>query len=314
MKIAKISIILPSYNGEQFINEAIKSVLSQTFKNFDFYLINNGSNDNTLEIMKKYCLNDNRIKIINNYKITPKFKSVNETLNKLKYKWVSVIDDDDILFKNKYEYQINYLNKHPKIKVLSNLATYITDGVNSYGKSINQLKYQNSCFNLIQNKKNVGLTGPGVLFDKDIILKLGGFRDKFWPADDTDMWTRVAENGFVVYSNPKIFIKYRVHKSSITTSNFLLSKTKDKWVNDCLQKRLLKKKELSYDDFCETLKKKPIMYKMSLYFNNRCDYHFRSSIIYLVDKNYFFFLIKLILSFIHNPLRFFSKFSKRIIF
>ena len=62
------------------------------------------------------------------------------------------------------------------------------------------------------------------------------------PCDDTDLWTRFAENNYIIYAIPKILIKYRVHSSSIITSNFFPSRNKNNWVNHCLKRRLKKKK------------------------------------------------------------------------
>ena len=98
IKKKEISIILPSCNGSKYIEKAIKSILNQSYKNFDFYLLNNKSTDNTLKIMMNFKKIDNRIKVINN-KFRSKTTSVNQIVNKIKTKWISVIDDDDIHIK-----------------------------------------------------------------------------------------------------------------------------------------------------------------------------------------------------------------------
>ena len=85
-KIEKITIIIPCYNNGKFLNDSIKSVLYQTYKNFDLYLINNGSTDNSLDIMRIHESKDKRIFVVNYKKKTSRGKSVNNLLKRLKTK------------------------------------------------------------------------------------------------------------------------------------------------------------------------------------------------------------------------------------
>lgn len=312
MNKSTIAIIIPCYNGEIFLAETIKSVLSQSYKNFDLYLLNNGSTDNSLSIMKKFKKIDNRIKIVNNKFKTSRAKSINALLKKISNKIVSIIDADDIMLKYKTKIQIDYLKKNPNVKFLSCLGTYIADGRKTYGKTINQIKSHKSCFELIKKGKNVGILTPGIIFYRSIFLKLGGFREKFWPCDDTDLWTRCAENKHIVFVIPKVLIKYRIHSNSITTSDFFLSRKKNDWVNDCLKRRLKKKNEITFDEYCKNTEKRNIFKKISNFSNDSCDFYFRSSIIYMINNDYSKILFFLFLSFLHNPLRFYFKVHKRI--
>jgi glycosyltransferase involved in cell wall biosynthesis len=312
MNKSTIAIIVPCFNGEVFLEQTIKSVLSQSYKNFNLYLLNNGSTDNSLSIMKKYKKIDNRIKIINNRFKTSRAKSINTLLKKISNKIVSVIDADDIMLKNKTKIQIDYLKRNPNVKFLSCLGTYIADGRKTYGKTINQIESHKSCFELIKKGKNVGILTPGIIFYRSIFLKLGGFREKFWPCDDTDLWTRCAENKHIIYVIPKVLIKYRIHSNSITTSDFFLSRKKNDWVNDCLNRRLKKKNEITFNEYCKNLKKRKFFKKIFNYLDDNCDFYFRNSIIYIINNDFSKILFFLFLSFLHNPLRFYLKVHKRI--
>ena len=312
MNKSTIAIIVPCYNNDSFLEQTIKSILSQSYKNFVLYLLNNGSSDNSLNIMMKYKRADKRIKIINHQHKTSKAKSVNVLLKKISNKIISLIDADDIMFKNKIQVQMNYLKKNPDVMFLSCLGTYITDGKKTYGKTTNQISDHQSCFRLINNQKNIGILTPGIIFYKDAFLKVGGFREEFWPCDDTDLWTRCAENNYIVYTIPKILIKYRIHFNSITTNNFFLSKNKNNWVNHCLKRRLKKKKEISFKNYSKNLQNRSIYKKILDFSNDWCDFYFRNSIMYLIDKKYIKLSFFLLLSFVHNPLRFYYKIYKRI--
>ena len=90
--------------------------------------------------------------------------------------------------------------------MLSCLAKYTIDGEKTFGISNNPFSNLNSCFNIIKNYKNIGLLFPGIIFDRNVVIKIGGMRDKFWPSDDLDLSNRIAENGYIVYSIPKPLI------------------------------------------------------------------------------------------------------------
>ena len=314
MKKSRVAIIVPCYNAEKYLVDTTKSILSQSYKHFNLYLLNNGSTDNTYKIIKAQKKKDRRIKIINYKKKTSRAKSVNNIIKKISNKLVCIIDADDLMFKNKLKIQLNYLKKYPYIKFLSCLGTYITDGKKNYGKTINQLKSHNSCYKLIRNKKNVGLLTPGIIFFRNEFLKVGGFREDFWPCDDTDLWTRCAEKNYTVYAIPKILIKYRIHKNSITTSNFFFSKKKNAWVNDCLKRRLIGKKEISFEKFCKNLNKRNLSKKIINLLNDKCDFYFRNIIVHIIENNFIKIFIYLVMSLVCNPIRFYSKIKKRYIY
>tara|TARA_B100001248_G_C27372950_1_gene452668 strand:+ start:697 stop:1665 length:969 start_codon:yes stop_codon:yes gene_type:complete len=312
MSSAKISIVLSCYNGEKFLEDTIKSVLHQSHSNFTLFLINNGSIDNSLGIMKKYEIKDSRIKVINHEVNSSRASRINEVLEIITDRWVALIDADDIMLKNKIEVQLAYLNKYPEIKVLGCLATYITSTEKSFGLALNRLEKHNSCFELIRKGKNIGTPPSGVIMETEVIKKIGGFRGEFWPADDTDLWNRVAENGFIVYALPKVLLKYRIHSESFSANKFIEVKIKNEWMNRCLNLRLKNEKEISFDDFYKNFKKKSFIYKFQFYTKIYSDMYFRKSVKFLVDKKFIIFFYYITLSFFLNPFRIFLKILQRI--
>ena len=101
---------MPVYNGEDFIETAIQSILNQAFRDFEFLILNDGSNDKTLEIINKYSQKDNRIKIINqnNVGLT---KSLNTCINLSQGAYIARQDADDISVNSRFEKQVYFLRK-----------------------------------------------------------------------------------------------------------------------------------------------------------------------------------------------------------
>ena len=107
-----ISVLLCTYNDEKYIKDAIESILNQTFKKFEFIIVNDGSTDRTLDIIKQY--NDERIVLIDK-KNTGLTDSLNLGVSIAKTNWIARMDGDDISINNRFENQIKYLkDKEPQ--------------------------------------------------------------------------------------------------------------------------------------------------------------------------------------------------------
>lgn len=102
-----VSIIMPSYNTENFIVDTINSVLKQTYKNWELIIVDDCSTDNTMDILKQF--NDDRIKICKNEKNSGAAISRNKALREAKGKWVAFLDSDDLWYPDKLEKQIKFM-------------------------------------------------------------------------------------------------------------------------------------------------------------------------------------------------------------
>ena len=111
-----ISVIMSNYNTpEEYLREAIESILNQTYKNFEFIIIDDCSTDNSLEIIKSY--NDERIVLIENEENIGLTKSINKGLAVAKGEYIARMDADDVSLPQRFEKQINYMNDHTELIV-----------------------------------------------------------------------------------------------------------------------------------------------------------------------------------------------------
>jgi glycosyltransferase involved in cell wall biosynthesis len=120
-----VSVIIPTYNRANLLKYSIQSVLSQTFKHFEIIIINNYSNDNTLEVINSY--NDNRIKIINYKNNGIIAKSRNQGLIQSSGRYIGFLDDDDLWCPDKLENQIKYMESNPEIDITYSNAVVIDE-------------------------------------------------------------------------------------------------------------------------------------------------------------------------------------------
>lgn len=181
-----ISIILPVYNGAEHLTECIESLLSQTYKNFELIIVDDGSTDNTPMILRNFTQKDKRIKIITHKNNKKQIAAGNTALKNTTGVYIARMDADDISFPNRLEKQIEFLQKNLNVGILGSWVHIIDND----GKHIETMETNTS----------QGFLGWSLLFDasfvhssvmmrKEIIIKTGYYQTQ--QAEDYDLWSRV---------------------------------------------------------------------------------------------------------------------------
>ena len=211
-KSNSVSILLPVFNCEPYIEKAINSLINSTFKNFEIVFINDGSTDNTLQLVKK--INDKRIKIYNKGN-SGLIETLNFGLQKCKYHIVMRMDGDDIIDKYKIEKQLSYLLKSESILVGTQGKLINSDGIKK--RDINlPINHDEIVKSLL--KFSPGLIHPSVMFYKDALIKIGGYNQNFKHAEDYEMYLRLIKVGKLSNLNEKL-IYLRKHDTNVSSIN-----------------------------------------------------------------------------------------------
>jgi len=210
--MCKVSILVPVFNQETYIKEALKSILNQSFKSFEIIIINDGSTDKTLEIIKSF--KDKRIKIFST-KNKGIISALNYGIEKCTSNIIARFDGDDIMLSERLKIQYDTFIKKKPILLGSN--AYIIDS-NSIliGKSNLPIKKNNIRSNLL--KLAPSFFHSSVMFNKERIKRLGGYNLNAQYVEDYDLWLSLYKEG-VVLNIYKPLIKYRVHNESISKKN-----------------------------------------------------------------------------------------------
>ena len=197
-----ISILLPIYNGIEYIDDSVNSIINQTYNNWELLIGINGHNENS-DIYKKaklYENKSNKIKVYDFYNIKSKVDTLHELLKVSKYDWISLIDVDDIWLKNKLYKQSEYMKNYD---VIGTYAHYFgeTDGIPKLPL------YDISNMNFIQSNP---LINSSVLLKKELC-----FWDKFYEGiEDYELWLRLRKQNKNFYNLPDILVRHRIHKDS----------------------------------------------------------------------------------------------------
>ena len=201
-----ISCIMSVYADDNYLENAIQSILKQTFEKFELIIINDGATDKCQSIIAKYRSSDSRITVINNDTNYGLAYALNVGIAYANGEYISRMDGDDISKKNRFEKQFLYMKKNPHIDILgSNIEVIDFDG--KYTKNINfpennkeisqRLKYCNC------------LAHPSVIMKLDIIKKLDGYDEHLRFAQDYDLWHRAMRAGFKFGNIQENLLEYR---------------------------------------------------------------------------------------------------------
>jgi len=237
----EITVLTCCYNASSFIKETIESILAQTYTNFKYLIIDDGSTDETYLILKKYQKTDSRIKIIQK-EHSGLTHSLNLGLQEAKSKWIARLDADDIALPQRLEQQFKYSQEHN--------ATLIGGGaiiINEQGFIISRYDYPDNHIQLLnkleQNKPF--FAHSTAFFNKKIISDLGGYNELLIRAQDKDLWFRIAEK-YKIACLPYPIIKLRKHNKMISkTDNNTLQVSMAIMATICHYKRMNKEPDPS---------------------------------------------------------------------
>jgi len=215
LKNSLISVLMPAYNSEKFIYSSIESVFKCHYKNLELIIIDDGSVDSTKEIIQQFDRERYNIKYYfkNNSGIPD---TLNLGIQKCTGKWIARIDSDDLCINNRFEEQIRYAIKNPRLGLVGSNAIFI----NESGKFIYQYSYPVNNQKLITNLLNSKAFFPhsSAFFQKELAESVGGYRTRIEHAEDLDLWIRMSEKAEIGCIN-KTLVKIRTHKDQITIGN-----------------------------------------------------------------------------------------------
>jgi glycosyltransferase involved in cell wall biosynthesis len=215
MTIPRVSVFMPVYNGQQYLKEAIESVLSQTFAQFEFIILNDGSKDASKEIIDSY--KDARIRRIENLLPSGLMAVRNQGLKAAGGEYIATIDCDDVWDAKKLEKQVEYMDAHPAFAFVGSRAAYIDEKSQIKGIAWRYKLTPKSIppFLLFGNY----FIHSSILLRRSMIPKEGYQAST---AEDYELWTRLGRSG-LSWSLPHVLVKYRVHAGGDTYRQAVLT-------------------------------------------------------------------------------------------
>jgi glycosyltransferase involved in cell wall biosynthesis len=202
-------------NGEKYLDEAIASVLEQSFRNFEFIIIDDGSTDDTHGILQRYAKIDKRI-CVHRQKNLGLIASLNKGCRLAQGKYIARMDADDISLPDRLARQVNYMEAHSEIGVLGTWVEYIDESGKTYGQWRMYTQPGLVGWSLIFG---TCLAHPTVIMRSDVLESLDYYRLKALHVEDYDLWTRASFSTRIA-NLPEVLLKRRTREDSICSQHF----------------------------------------------------------------------------------------------
>lgn len=205
-----VSVIMSVFDGERYLRESINSILTQTFQDFEFIIIDDGSHDNTPGILAS--VNDDRIKVIRNDQNSGLAVALNEALSIAGAGFIARQDADDISFPERLERQVSFLHAHPNAGVVAVTTEWIDkegEKISVWRQPVDNLDIQETLM------QYCCLIHGSTMMRKEAVNEVQGYNAGMRTGQDYDLWLRIAET-WDIYSLPEILYAHRRHEGMVS--------------------------------------------------------------------------------------------------
>ncbi len=208
-----VSVAMSVYNSQSFLKAAIESILHQTFEDFEFIIIDDGSTDRSLKILQHYAAQDPRIRLSSREnRGVPATR--NEILAQAQGELLAVMDADDVALPDRLQRQVDFLHHHPNCVWLGGAFTLI-DERDRILTTI-RMAEDNETIQRILLEGHTSFLHSSAMIRKSALRQVNGYDERFKTGSDLDLWLKLTEIGEV--SNlPEVVVKYRIHTQSISS-------------------------------------------------------------------------------------------------
>lgn len=224
-----ISVVMSVYNGGEFLPAAIESILNQTYKDFEFVIVNDGSKDGSLEVIKQYQAKDNRINLIDLGENKGFCYALNRGIEEAKYPWIARMDADDISLPERFEKQLAMVEQNPDLVVVGSYISHINSKNEVLSVNVVGPATREEMESRIKKGHPIYVMHPTALMKKEIVQKVGGYDPDFFSAEDIELFARMIKHGAIL-AIPEPLLLYRIHGGSISMNKMAKQKTLTEYV------------------------------------------------------------------------------------
>ena len=208
-----ISVVLPVYNAEAYVREAVEGILEQTFTDFELIIINDGSTDDSGVILRELAARDTRIVLIER----PNgglVSALNDGIESARADLIARMDADDVAMPERFALQHARMIQEPELAVLGSFF-HIMDRDGAIIRLYNDLPLTPAAAMRFVNHR-CPVHHPTVMMRRDAVLKAGGYRKAFCHAEDYDLWLRMSDLGHAIANLPQPLLNYREHGANVS--------------------------------------------------------------------------------------------------
>lgn len=217
----QLTVLMSVYNGLPYLSEAIESILAQTYRSFEFLIVDDASTDGSGEVLAKYAQQDSRIRILTNEQNGGLGYSLARGLEAASTPWVARMDADDVALPERLERQMAYLHEHPETDIV---GTWAND-VDAEGKVLQQRRVPTKHVDIYHYIWTNPFIHSTVVFRREVILRVGSYPPIKSAPEDYDLWFRCAAEGLCFANLPMVLLNYRYTRAQMIRSRKFLTST-----------------------------------------------------------------------------------------
>lgn len=200
----KVSVIMGVYNGSKRVRHAIESILNQTFSDFELIICDDGSSDNSAEIIEELAIMDSRIILLRNSENMKLAATLNKCLKAANGEYIARMDDDDISHPDRFKMQVAFLDSHPEYAIVGTSRNmYDNNGI--WGKSLCQ--GERTTIDIYMGK---AFAHPTVMMRKDALISVDGYATSpiIGRTEDFDLWCKLYKKGYKGFNLSDTLLNY----------------------------------------------------------------------------------------------------------
>lgn len=205
----KVSIVLPSYNGERYIGESIQSICNQTYNDWELIIVDDCSTDNTLKIAKEFAEQDSRIRVVHNEKNRKLPASLNIGFSQVNGEYLTWTSDDNLYHVNAIEIMVKYLDEHTMVPLVRSQMELIDENGNVIQESFD---FDYESFPYANN------IGACFMYRRSVLDCIGNYDESLFCVEDYDYWMRIYEKYNCIGEISNLLYSYRVHSATLTST------------------------------------------------------------------------------------------------
>jgi glycosyltransferase involved in cell wall biosynthesis len=210
-----VSVLLPVHNASRYVGAAVESILRQTHRDFEFLILDDGSRDDSLALLRRFEARDARVHVISRPN-TGIVGALNELVALAKGEWLFRMDADDVARPQRFQRQLAYLDANPDCVALGSRALFMDPDGSPLLEFIDCFEHADIERTLM--RPAIGILHPTVAISRRALLAVGGYREDYPHVEDLDLFLRLGEVGRLA-NLPEVLLDYRNHFTNVSHSN-----------------------------------------------------------------------------------------------
>lgn len=213
----RVSVVMPARNAEQYVAEAVESILTQDWQDFEFLVFDDGSTDSTLPILRSYARRDPRVRVTSGPH-RGYVSWLNTGVRMARGELIARMDADDVSLPQRFSHQVEFLTAHRDCVAVGSFHTMI----DPVGRPLGHVRYDTDASTITARLRNGALNvicHPAAMMRRSALTAVGGYREEYESVEDFALWLDLAERGSLA-NIPEFLFKYRQHHTSVSATQY----------------------------------------------------------------------------------------------